>query len=88
MRHIAAITLFTILACADRASGSYEYSAVDCPRLSIKAGVKKTLRPGQVVSYKIRIQNNLNAPVQHVYIEAELPPYVIYPVPAKREGEE
>lgn len=79
-------TLLGLLAWAGAAQASYQYSVVDCPRLSIRARAERSVRPGQIVSYKVQLKNSLKTPVHHVFIEATLPPWVIYPVPPKREG--
>lgn len=78
-------SLLALLAFAGGAWGIYDDPS-GCPRMSIKASVDLAVRPGQIVTYKIRVTNHGRATVQNLFIDAELPPYVEYPAPPKRVG--
>lgn len=77
--------LLVLLASAGSVWGTYT-NPPDCPRMRIKASVARSVRPGQTLTYKIRVKNGGKAAIENLYIEAQLPPYVTYPVPPKREG--
>lgn len=79
----AVSSLLALVALAGGAWGIYDDPS-GCPRMSIKASVDRSVRPGQVITYKVRVKNLGRAPVQNIYIDAELPAYVVYPAPPKR----
>lgn len=66
--------------------GTYNYDPLTCPRMSIKASVPRNVRPGQIVTYKVMVSNDGPNPIHNLFVDAELPPYVVFPVPPKREG--
>lgn len=73
--------LLGLLALAGGAWGSYQVPTPGCPRMSIKASVGRSVSPGQVVTYKIRVKNSAGVAIENLYIDADLPAYVLYPVP-------
>lgn len=55
----------------------------DCPHFNITAKAPKRVRPGQTLTYAIRVTNRGQQAIEQLFIEAQLPDYMEFPVPPK-----
>lgn len=55
----------------------------DCPLFNITTKVARRVRPGQTLTYAIRVKNAGPQTIEQLNIEAELPDYMEWPVPPK-----
>lgn len=78
-----ALIFLLLLASAGSVCGIYSFPP-DCPPgMAIKARVARSVRPGKILTYTVRVKNSGRVPIQNLYIEADLPNYVTYPVPGR-----
>lgn len=80
------ISILALLAFVVGSAWGANHESDGCPRLSINGSVPRNVRPGQIVTYMLRVKNLGSVPVKNLYIDAELPPSVEFPAPPKREG--